>query len=209
MFVTGPSPHRLRRGGQGGQDFEAILGGSLPLLGGSLDSSGSSSELVKRHTLHSTPLHHACPLHHAVPAPAGELVQVPLGFFQHPQARARVLLPISVSIHSLLTPHNSHGLLLSARGCSPPPPARARLSFSRLSPGRRTEPAYAAAHALVAPHIAGFDALFEGAHLPGTPDHEVAPSSGLLALAVADLVPKVFFDGRGEANGGRGNRIES
>jgi len=75
--------------------------------------------------------------------------------------------------------------------------------------GRRTEPAYAAAHALVHPHLAGFDALFEGAHLPGTPDHEVAASSGLLALGVADLVPKVFFDGRSDANGGRGNRIES
>lgn len=68
-------------------------------------------------------------------------------------------------------------------------------------------PKYPAPHALVAPHIQSFDALFEGAPLP-YPQTGVSASEGLLDLAVKDLMPKVVFDGRG-AEGSLGNRLES
>lgn len=68
-----------------------------------------------------------------------------------------------------------------------------------------TGPKYTAPQDLVAPHIQSFDALFEGA--PIGPDGDVSASQGLLDLAVADLLPKVVFDGKGDA-GQRGNKIE-
>lgn len=64
---------------------------------------------------------------------------------------------------------------------------------------------YAAIHALVAPHIQSFDALFEGA--PMGPNGEVQAKKGLLDMAVEDLSSKVIFDGKTEE--GLGNRLES
>lgn len=66
-------------------------------------------------------------------------------------------------------------------------------------------PEYPAPQALVAPHIDSFDALFEGA--PIGPSGDVSNSQGLLDLAIADLFPKVVFDGKG-AEGTMGNRLE-
>ena len=67
-------------------------------------------------------------------------------------------------------------------------------------------PKYEATQALIAPHINSFDALFEGA--PTGTKGEVSPSQGLLDLAVADVSPKVIFDGNGKP-GELGNRLES
>lgn len=67
-------------------------------------------------------------------------------------------------------------------------------------------PKYEATQALIAPHINSFDALFEGA--PTGHKGEVSHTQGLLDLAVADLSPKVIFDGNGK-EGDLGNRLES
>lgn len=67
-------------------------------------------------------------------------------------------------------------------------------------------PKYPAPQALVAPHIDSFDALFEGA--PIGPNGEVSASQGLLDMAIADLQPKVVFDGKG-GDKTLGNRLES
>lgn len=70
----------------------------------------------------------------------------------------------------------------------------------------KIESKYPAAQALVAPHIDSFDALFEGA--PIGSKGKISSSHGLLHLAVADLLPKVIFDPRGQTNG-LGNKLES
>lgn len=62
---------------------------------------------------------------------------------------------------------------------------------------------YSATQALVAPHIDSFDALFEGA--PTGKNGQIELDSGLLNIAVADLLPKVVFDGK---TPGTGNRLE-
>lgn len=69
-----------------------------------------------------------------------------------------------------------------------------------------SEMKYPAPQALVAPHIDSFDALFESA--PMGPNGQVEQSLGLLDMAIADLQPKVIFDGQG-AEGSLGNRLES
>lgn len=69
-----------------------------------------------------------------------------------------------------------------------------------------SETKYPAPQALVAPHIDSFDALFEGA--PIGPNGQVEQSLGLLDMAIADLQPKVVFDGQG-GEGSLGNRLES
>ena len=61
---------------------------------------------------------------------------------------------------------------------------------------------------LTAPHIQSFDALFEGSKGPDGKLLSGDPGKGLLELAVRDVQHKVFFDGRGTANKGLGNRIE-
>lgn len=70
-------------------------------------------------------------------------------------------------------------------------------------------PQYPAMQALVAPHIASFDALFEGAPMGDSEDPDaVSSSQGLLDLALRDLTSKVVFDGKGK-DGEKGNRLES
>lgn len=67
--------------------------------------------------------------------------------------------------------------------------------FSKPSKGASEYPAL---QELVEPHINSFNALFEG----------VEGTKGLLDLAIADLPPKVIFDGREGKESSWGNKLE-
>ena len=102
--------------------------------------------------------------------------------------------------------------LASSHTPNPPPVAGPSTSFNTLKREHafrhpsKAGPEYPAPQALVAPHIDGFDALFEGA--PHGSKGETSPDHGLLDLAIADLNSKVIFDGKG-VDGSLGNRLES
>ncbi|KAK4705804.1 DNA-directed RNA polymerase I subunit RPA2, partial [Phenoliferia sp. Uapishka_3] len=100
---------------------------------------------------------------------------------------------------------------LASHSPDPPPVAGPSNSFNTLKrehafrhPSNQG-PEYPAPQALVAPHIDGFDALFEGA--PRGPKGDISPDHGLLDLAIGDLHSKVIFDGKG-GEGSLGNRLE-